>query len=112
MDIQQPNLLQSLAEMMPKATIYTDRGFQGGQRQLQEGRYDLRGEWAYRDTLSDTLRYEANDAVSSVKVVSGYKVTLYDNADCTGASKTFTADTEYVGDDFDDKASSVVVAKV
>ena len=60
----------------------------------------------------DTLQYDANDAVSSVEVVSGYKVTLYDNADCTGASKTFTANAEYVGDDFNDKASSVVVAKV
>jgi hypothetical protein len=37
--------------------------------------------------------------------------TLCNGSDFTGASKTFTASVEYVGDDWQDKASSVIVEK-
>jgi uncharacterized protein YkwD len=50
-----------------------------------------------------------NDTISSLKVPAGMKVTLYSDIHFQGKSKAFTQDTPYVGDDFNDIASSVIV---
>jgi hypothetical protein len=78
--------------------IYADRDFAGDSMTLQAGTYDL-----------TTPGAVGNDAISSVKVPSGWTVTLYENTGQQGASKSFTSDTAYVGDDFDNVASSIKV---
>ena len=45
--------------------------------------------------------------ISSLKVTKGFKVTLYENADLTGGSKSWTSDASFVGEDWNDKASSL-----
>ncbi|MBD2194621.1 MULTISPECIES: CAP domain-containing protein [Calothrix] len=50
-----------------------------------------------------------NDTISSLKVPPGIKVTLYSDTNFQGRSKTFTEDTPYVGDDFNDLTSSIKV---
>ncbi|MEV6048369.1 peptidase inhibitor family I36 protein [Streptomyces xanthochromogenes] len=78
--------------------IYSDRDFKGTSMALQTGTYDLTDPGSV-----------SNDAVSSIQVPSGWTVTLYADAGLQGASKTFTSDTAYVGDDFNDTASSIKV---
>lgn len=78
--------------------IYADRNFSGASMTLQAGTYDLTKPGAV-----------GNDSISSVKVPSGWTVTLYADTGLQGASKAFTSDTAYVGDDFNDVASSIKV---
>jgi hypothetical protein len=100
-----------LAKMPKGATLYKDQGFNGAAHLFTEGRYDASNMVGYRYMPSDILRESLDNAVSSIKLDQGYKVTLYDSSDFTGASKTFSASVEYVGDDWQDKASSVIVEK-
>ena len=58
------------------------------------------------------LGFDKNDNVSSLKVPAGMRVTLYDDTHFSGAKKIFYADAEYVGDDFNDKTSSISVEYV
>lgn len=51
-----------------------------------------------------------NDWMSSLKVPSGYVVTVYQNDNFAGTKWTFTADTSYVGADCNDQMSSVVIS--
>jgi hypothetical protein len=78
--------------------VFADRDFQGANMRLQAGTYDL--------VDSNAV---GNDAISSIKVPTGWKVTLYADAGFRGASKTFTSDTAYVGDDLNDRTSSIKV---
>ncbi|MEU9087950.1 hypothetical protein [Streptomyces sp. NPDC048357] len=64
------------------------------------------GEWNI-DRLEGGV---GENTVSSIKVATGYAVTLYSERDLTGDSKEFTADAAYVGDDFNDRASSLKVS--
>jgi hypothetical protein len=60
-------------------------------------------------------RLVGNDTISSIRVASGYQVTVYTDSGFAGQSKTFTADTAdtaYVGDDFNDAISSFQVKEV
>ncbi len=50
-----------------------------------------------------------NDAISSMKVPKGLKVTLFEHGGFQGRRKTFTKDAPYLGDDFNDMASSIIV---
>ncbi len=51
-----------------------------------------------------------NDAVSSVLVAPGLKVTLFEHNLFQGWSRAFVASpTSYVGDDFNDAVSSLIV---
>ena len=68
----------------------------GAARQLGAGRYDLA-----RISIG-------NDAISSVKVPAGWRVTLYQHAGFNGTSKVLTADTPALPD-FNDQTSSIVV---
>ncbi|MEV6973230.1 hypothetical protein [Kitasatospora sp. NPDC093806] len=81
------------------AEIFADRDFKGASLALAAGNYNLESDGGL----------VGNDAISSIKVKAGYVVTVYANADGTGASTTFTDDTPYVGDDFDDTISSLRV---
>ena len=51
-----------------------------------------------------------NDKLSSIKIPSGLVVTLFEHADFKGKMKTFIENTPYVGDDFNDITSGVLVS--
>ncbi|MEU7087995.1 peptidase inhibitor family I36 protein [Streptomyces achromogenes] len=76
-------------------TVYTDPDYKGASAELGPGRHKLAP--------------EMTDAISSVRVPSGYTVTLYDNADFTGEKVKLTADTASVTDVLDNKASAIEV---
>jgi predicted chitinase len=75
--------------------VYDDSQYQGFAQVLDIGQYD----WGQIH----------NDAISSLRVPPGMKVTLYEDTYFQGKSKTFTQDTPYVGDDFNDLTSSIIV---
>ena len=84
------------------ATFYENSNYGGWSVSLPEGTYD------YSDIIAKGIK---NDAISSLKVNSGYKVTLYNNAGFKGTSKAFTGDASYVGDEMNDKTSSIKIEK-
>jgi hypothetical protein len=84
-----------LVASAPQVTVYDDSQYGGVSQTLRVGRYD----WGQ-------IR---NDSISSLRVPAGMRVTLYSDTHFGGASKTFTQDTPYVGDDFNDKTSSIIV---
>lgn len=70
------------------------------------------GEGSYNIELLDAPDSVGIDTVSSLLVAPGYRVTVYTDPDFGGTNTTFSADTPYVGDDFNDKISSVEVTKI
>ena len=86
------------------AALFVDQNYSGASATLAAGSYNVQ-----RLAAPDSV---GNDTVSSLQVAPGYTVTVYTDADFGGASKTFTADAPYVGDDFNDKTSSVTVTAV
>lgn len=79
------------------ATIYADYNYGGASQCLRTGSY----------RMAD-LKI-GNDAVSSIKVRSGMKVTMYENDSYGGANTVQTADNANMGT-FNDRASSLVVS--
>ncbi|NJK32156.1 MAG: hypothetical protein HC927_06970 [Deltaproteobacteria bacterium] len=77
--------------------VFEHADFGGRSQGFGPGRYDV-GQLAI-----------GNDQVSSVLVPPGYKVTLFGNAGFKGAKKVLTSDTRYVGNDFNDIVSSLIV---
>lgn len=77
--------------------IYMDSYFKGTSQTLAAGRYDMK-----QLTIG-------NDKLSSLRIPPGWKVTLYLDANFAGKNKVLTADTPYVGDEFNDNVSSIVV---
>ncbi len=77
--------------------LFKDASYAGESQAFGPGRYD-----------TAQLKI-GNDQASSVLVPPGYKVTLYKDAGFKGAKKVLTADTTYVGADFNDITSSIVV---
>ena len=66
----------------------------------------------YNDgTEISKLEGELHDSISSVKVSGGVEGILFQNKNYGGKSMTFTKNTAWVGDDFNDKASSLKVKK-
>lgn len=78
-----------------RVIIYTDSEYQGFGQTLARGEYD----WGQIE----------NDVISSVKVPAGRKAIFYSDVNFSGETKTFTADTPYVGNDFNDRTSSIVI---
>ena len=81
------------------AEVFAERDYSGASLALSVGDYDI-------EALERSL---GNDTISSLKVIPGYAVTLYTEPGFTGMSRTFSIDTLYVGDDVNDKISSVRV---
>lgn len=80
-----------------KVTVYEHKDYGGRSQELPVGRYNM-------DQLSI-----GNDIISSIKIPTGVMITVYEHADFKGKTKIFTEDTTYVGKDFNDKISSIVV---
>lgn len=79
-------------------TIFEHANFGGRSQSFGPGRWDL-----------GKIQI-GNDAVSSVLVAPGLKVTLFEHNLFQGRSKVFVASpTSYVGDDFNDAVSSLIV---
>lgn len=83
-----------------KVEIYSDADYRGRKQELEPGRYDI-----------DKLTI-GNDRLSSLRVPPKMRVILYENHGFTGKSKEFTSDTRYVGNDFNDKTSSLEIISV
>jgi hypothetical protein len=83
-----------------RVVIYSDRDYQGTSQELEPGRYDV------------NQVAIGNDRLSSLKVPSGLRVILYEHGGFQGRSKVFASDTPYVGDDFNDFASSLEIQVV
>ena len=89
-----------LTEANPAATFYADINYGGDAYGLPEGNY----------TLSDLARYcMPDDWLSSFRVKPGYKVTLYKDDNFTGESATYTADNNWVGNNWNDAVTSIKI---
>lgn len=82
--------------------IYQDANYGGRSASLGLGEYTL---------SSLQAKGFKNDDLSSVKCPWGYKVTMYADDNFKGSTKVITADTSYVGSDWNDKVSSIKVEK-
>lgn len=89
-----------------KVTIYEGVDFQGTQKELDEGEYNI---------------YDlgiGNDKLNSLTVPAGLKVTVYEYEDFRGRSKTFTSNVANLrniiveGKSFDNEISSVKVERI
>ncbi|MBC7381182.1 MAG: LysM peptidoglycan-binding domain-containing protein [Burkholderiaceae bacterium] len=78
-------------------TLYKDSNYSNTSTALGAGLYTLTGLGI------------GNDEVSSLRVTSGWQVTLYENSDFTGRTLVVTADTSYVGNTFNDMVSAVAI---
>ena len=85
------------------ATLYEHSNYGGWAVSLEEGSYD------YKDILAKGI---VNDQISSLRVSDGYKVTIYDDEGFKGTSKEFTSDASYVGNEMNDKTSSIKIEKI
>jgi hypothetical protein len=79
-------------------TVYTEPDYQGRSQTLKPGAYD-----------ASELK-EGEDTVSSVRIPDGWTVCLYEDPNFKGRSKLLTSSTDYVGDDFNNITSSLIVA--
>ncbi|EPX62627.1 hypothetical protein D187_008815 [Cystobacter fuscus DSM 2262] len=77
--------------------IHTDANFGGGAQALAPGVYN-QGAFGLGD-----------NTVSSLTVPPGWTVTLYEHPNFYGRRKTFTSNTAYVGDDFENITSAIIV---
>jgi hypothetical protein len=84
------------------ATIYEHSNYNGRALRLQGvGDYDY----------STLTSYSFNDLTSSIKLESGYYLQAFADAGFKGASAIFTGSTSYVGNGFNDKISSLRLAR-
>ncbi|AOX01248.1 hypothetical protein BJP34_18990 [Moorena producens PAL-8-15-08-1] len=82
-----------------RVIVYQNQNYGGTSQEFVPGYYNI----------SDLQNGVGNDSISSLKVPTGWEVTLYKDADFQGKKETFTGDTELNETDFDDNASSIVV---
>lgn len=82
------------------ASLYADSDYRGYSKSLGEGSY----------TQADLAMYgiSAKD-ISSLKVTKGFKVTIYEDDNFNGKSKSYTAPVSFVGEEWNDKMSSLKV---
>lgn len=85
------------------ATFYRDINYGGTAVYLPVGDYTLSALQA---------RGIRNDDISSLKVSAGYQVVLYEHNNFAGASTTRTGDVSWIGNDWNDRVSSLRVSKV
>ena len=71
-----------IGTMVPKPTFYTNYNFQGTGIALDKGRYPF----------SLFTRFIGNDTLSSIRVPTGYSVTIYLHGDIGSPSTTLTSD--------------------
>lgn len=97
---QQWAVVENRYDEASAVTLYTDEGYKGKAVTLSEGEYNLSRMGLYN--LKD------ND-MSSLKVTPGFKVTIYEDDNFNGKSKSYTASESFVGEEWNDKMSSLKV---
>ena len=97
---QQWAVVENRYDEASAVTLYTDKGYKGKAVTLSEGQYNLSRMGLYN--LKD------ND-MSSLKVTPGFKVTIYEDDNFNGKSKSYTASESFVGEEWNDKMSSLKV---
>jgi hypothetical protein len=80
--------------------VYADANYSGKSATFGVGQYNM------ADMQNKGI---ANDSISSIKVPLGYKVTFFADINFSGSSKVFSADSSYVGNDWNDKVTSFIV---
>ena len=80
-------------------TVYADPNFLGVSQELSLGEHDI-------SELTGTNGV-GNDKISSIRISSGYRVTLYENKGFGGSTSVLTANNAWI--DFDDKTSSIKI---
>jgi hypothetical protein len=91
----------SSIEVHAEAMIYQHTNYGGAASVLRPGQYATAQQFGL-----------ANDSLSSARVPRGVTVTLYQHANFQGSSVTLTADTPFVGNAFNDQASSIIVKRL
>ena len=79
--------------------LYLHGSYGGTAQEVSEGFYDM------------SALVIGNDAISSLKAAPGWKITLFEHEHFQGAYRTFTGEALYVGDGWNDRASSVLVER-
>ena len=82
---------------MAEITIYEHANFQGRSQTLTAGQYDV------------AQLLIGNDTLSSARVPVGMVLRLYEHAHYQGASIEYRQDTPYVGGEWNDRVSSIIV---
>ncbi|HET9955870.1 MAG TPA: basic secretory protein-like protein [Polyangiaceae bacterium] len=83
-------------------TLYRDSNFTGWSFVVGTGTYNA----------TDLGSRGLHDVISSLRVPAGYRVIAYLDSESQGASTQFTGDASYVGDDWNDKISTIVVQRL
>jgi|688.fasta_scaffold06873_6 hypothetical protein len=78
-------------------TVYADCNYQGKSSYLRSGRY------------SNYAMGIGNDAISCFRIPRGYKLTVFEDNNFNGESRTFTSDLYCLAVDWNDKISSMIV---
>jgi hypothetical protein len=82
----------------PQVIIYEDCSLRGNNRNLMPGRYNTR-EMGIR-----------NDGLSSIRIPSGYSVTIFKDEDFRGGSRTYYANVYCLDGQWNDQASSIIIS--
>ncbi|SHN36369.1 Por secretion system C-terminal sorting domain-containing protein [Chitinophaga sp. CF418] len=86
-----------------QAVFYTDASYLGKAIALSPGNY----------TRAQMIAYGLpDDAVSSFTVPAGYQVTVYGDDNFSGTSLTRTVSEPWIGPDWNDKVTSLIIAKI
>uniref|UniRef100_UPI004056A4D9 DUF5057 domain-containing protein n=1 Tax=Acetatifactor sp. TaxID=1872090 RepID=UPI004056A4D9 len=85
------------------AKVFQEANYEGYSVDLETGTYTL-------DQL-ETLGIEGN-VISSLRVSEGYRVTVFTGSNFDGASYTFDADSNYVGNRYNDQINSIRVETI
>jgi hypothetical protein len=80
-------------------TVFEDCYYGGRSYTLRPGRYDARQLGV------------GNDEISSIKVPSGFRITVYGDGGFSGGQRSFTREVNCLGSDWNDKISSVEVSR-
>ena len=93
----------SVNNRVEQAVFYTDINYGGTAIALSAGTYTR------AQMISNGL---PDDAISSYTIPAGYQVTFYWDDNFTGASLTKTASASFIGTDWNDKVTSLIVSRV
>ncbi|MDY6439187.1 MAG: RICIN domain-containing protein [Prevotella sp.] len=95
---QQWQLLRNTPEGTGVAIFYKDANYGGSSASLSEGDYN---------TYQMNLFGIADNDITSMKILPGFKVTVYKDDNFSGESRELTGDTNSVGSDWNDMISSI-----
>jgi hypothetical protein len=89
--------ISTISSAQNYVTLYEDCNYKGKQYNLEAGTYSL-----YQMKID-------NDKLSCLQIPANMKVTIYENDNFQGRSKTFTSNIACLDKDWNDMASSIVV---